>query len=221
MEDLSEVHLTEYIPTIYTSPRTIYYTQNGKQRKWHIMAERNGVVIVLYNSTRDVLILVKQFRASAYIHQIPEEERTKKPIDVKKYPPNLGITYEFCAGLEDKNISTAETAREEILEECGYEVTLDQLEKIATIKNLSETTGARSTFYYCEVTDEMRLNHGGGNEEEGENIEVVEMPVEEVLRFTTNREYVPCPINFMFGLYWFLNNKYHTKYASCYSLFLV
>nr|CAH7753079.1 unnamed protein product [Callosobruchus chinensis] len=211
MENISDVYLTEYVPTIYTEPRTICYTQNGKQKKWHIVAEKNGVVIVLYNSTRDVLVLVKQFRASAYIQQIPEQDRMKKPVDVKKYPPSLGVTYEFCAGLEDKNISTAETAKEEILEECGYEVSVDQLEKIATIKNLTETTGARSTFYYCEVTDDMRVNQGGGNEEEGENIEVIEMPVEKVLQFATNREYVSSPVNFMFGLYWFLNNKYHKK----------
>lgn len=206
MEKVSEVFLTEYIPTIYTVPCTIHYNQNNRKRKWNVFAERNGVVIILYNSTRDVLILVKQFRPSAYIQQVPEKERNQRKIDVEKYPASLGVTLEFCAGLEDKNIPSEEIAKEEILEECGYQVNTNQLEKIATFPNLSVTTGARSTFYYCEVTEEMRVSKGGGVI--GENVEVVEMPVNEVIEYANNPSYVSSPINFMYGLYWFLNNKY-------------
>lgn len=208
MEKVSNVFLTDYIPTIYTLPCKINYKQNNKPREWDIFAERNGVVIILYNSTRDVLTLVKQFRPSVYLQQVPENERRpEKNIDTKKYPPSLGVTLEFCAGLEDKNIPTVEIAKEEILEECGYEVNDDQLEIIATIANMSVTTGARSTFYYCEVTDDMRVSNGGGVV--GENIEVVEMPVNEVLEYANNRVYVSSPVNFMYGLYWFLCNKYN------------
>lgn len=207
MEKVSEVFLTDYIPTLYTVPCTIYYNQNNRKRTWNVFAERNGVVIILYNSTRDVLILVKQFRPSAYIQQVPEKERSQRNIDVEKYPPSLGVTLEFCAGLEDKNIPSEEIAIEEILEECGYQVNTNQLEKIATFPNLSVTTGARSTFYYCEVTEEMRVSKGGGVI--GENVDVVEMPVNEVLEYANNSTYVSSPINFMYGLYWFLYNKYH------------
>ncbi|KAJ8917407.1 hypothetical protein NQ315_002431 [Exocentrus adspersus] len=205
MEDISDVYLTEYIPSMYTSPCTLYYLQNGKQKKWHIFAERNGVVIIVYNKTRDVLILVKQFRPSVYLQRIPEEDRHGK-IDVGKYPAKLGVTLEWCAGLEDKDISTEEVAQEEILEECGYSVQIQQLERIGTIRNLSVTTGARSTYYYCEVTDDMRVNSGGG--EAGEHVEVLEMPVKDVVDYASNTEYVSSPINFMYGLYWFLSNKY-------------
>lgn len=208
MEEVSNVFLTEYIPTIYTTPCTLSYTQNNKRRNWDIFAERNGVVIIIYNSTRDVLILVKQFRPSAYIQQIPKSERMQQ-IDVEKYPASLGVTLEFCAGLEDKNVPSEEIAKEEIFEECGYEINIDQLEKIATIANLSVTTGALSTFYYCEVTDAMKVSEGGGVV--GENVEVVEMPVSEVLKYANNSEYVSSPINFMYGLYWFLYNKYGNK----------
>lgn len=210
METISNVFVTDYIPSIYTTPCTLNYKQHNKNRQWDIFAERNGVVIILYNTTRDVLILVKQFRPSVYLQQVSENERkSKENIDTEKYPPSLGITLEFCAGLEDKNIPTEEIAKEEILEECGYEVTIDQLEKIATIANMSVTTGARSTFYYCQVTDDMRVGNGGGVV--GENIEVVEMPVSEVLEYANNPVYVSSPINFMYGLYWFLHNKYNIK----------
>ncbi|XP_023013529.2 uridine diphosphate glucose pyrophosphatase NUDT14 [Leptinotarsa decemlineata] len=210
MEDVSEVYLTDYIPTIYSSPRTIKYVQDGKNKICNIFAERNGVVIIIYNSTRNVLVLVKQFRPSAYIQNVfSETQRMEKEekVDVNKFPPTLGITLEFCAGLEDKNIPSEEIAREEILEECGYNVDVSHLEKIGTIKNLTESTGANSTFYYCQVTDDMRLNSGGGVD--GENIEVIEMPVEEVISYSSSREFVSSPINFMYGLYWFLYNKYN------------
>lgn len=108
--------------------------------------------------------------------------------------------------MEDKDIPSEEIAKEEIFEECGYQINTNQLEKIATIPNLSITTGARSTFYYCEVTEEMRVSKGGGVI--GENIEVVEMPVHEVLEYANNPTYVSSPVNFMYGLYWFLYNKY-------------
>ncbi|KAJ8984030.1 hypothetical protein NQ317_012254 [Molorchus minor] len=208
MEDISDITFTDFIPSFYTAPCTMYYKQNDKQRKWNIFAERNGVVIIVYNKTKDVLVLVKQFRPSVYFQQIPDKDRQEK-VDTAKHPAKIGITLEWCAGLEDKVIPTDQIAKEEILEECGYEVTLDQLEKIGTIKNLSTTTGARSTFYYCEVTEEMRVNEGGG--EQGENCEVLEMPVEDVIKYASHPEYVSSPINFMYGLYWFMFNKYNRK----------
>ncbi|XP_028130021.1 uridine diphosphate glucose pyrophosphatase NUDT14 [Diabrotica virgifera virgifera] len=208
MEKISEVFLTEYIPTIYTFPRTIQYLQKGKEKSCDVLAERDGVIIIVYNSTRDVLVLVKQFRASAYIQRVSEEDRNKL-VDTQKYPAQLGITLEFCAGLVDKSIPSEEIAKEEIFEECGYEVSIDQLEKIGVIRNLSVTTGANLTFYYCEVTDGMRRGQGGGVE--GENLEVIEMPVEDVIKYANNPDYVNSPINFMYGLYWFLYNKYSMK----------
>ncbi|CAG9861443.1 unnamed protein product [Phyllotreta striolata] len=208
MEELSNVRITEYIPTIYTNPRTICYKQNGIERKCDIFAERDGVIIIVYNKTRDVLVLVKQFRPSVYLQQVLDQDRTG-PIDVNKYPANIAVTLEFCAGLDDKNIPSAQLAREEILEECGYNIDIDQLEKIGVSKNLSVTTGANSTFYYCEVTDDMRVSTGGGVD--GENIEVIEMPVEEVIKYACNPDYVSSPTNFLYGFYWFLYNKYQKK----------
>ncbi|XP_060533376.1 uridine diphosphate glucose pyrophosphatase NUDT14-like [Cylas formicarius] len=204
MDDISDVYLTDYIPSIYTTPLSLHYKHNGKDRQGDVFAERNGVVIILYNVSKDALVLVKQFRAPVYMQNIPETERHSQ-FDTMKYPVGLGITLEFCAGLEDKDIQTDKVAQEEILEECGYEVPVDKLERIANICNLSDTTGARSTFYYCEVTEDMRVHGGGGVE--GENIELVEMSVEDVVKYAS-KSYVCSPMNFMFGLQWFLYNKY-------------
>lgn len=158
MEDVTNVCVTEYIPTIYTRKCTLNYTLNNKEKSCDLFAERPGVVIIIYNKTRNVLVLVKQFRASSYFQQIPDEEVFDGEVDTNKYKPEIGVTLEFCAGLEDKNISTEEIAIEEIYEECGYDVKKDNLERITEICNLSTTTGARSTFYYCEVIIIQSIN---------------------------------------------------------------
>jgi len=70
---------------------------------------------------------------AVYIEHIPLEER-KGLIDTAKYPIELGITLELCAGITDKNLTFAETAKAEILEETGYEVPIEKLEKVRTFR---------------------------------------------------------------------------------------
>ena len=55
-------------------------------------------------------------------------------IDVGKYPGRLGITLELCAGIVDKNESLEEIARQEVLEECGYDVQTTALEKVVKLR---------------------------------------------------------------------------------------
>lgn len=55
-------------------------------------------------------------------------------IDTKKYPPSLGMTIELCAGIVDKSQSLAETARDEVIEECGYDVPLSSLQKVTSYR---------------------------------------------------------------------------------------
>lgn len=205
MENISDVYVTDYIPTIYTTPATLKYTQNGKNKSADVFLERNGVVIVLYNKTKDVLVLVKQFRPSVYHQLVPQAERAN--IDVSKYPPKHAITLEFCAGLDDKNLPAEKVAQEEILEECGYKVPIESLERVIKFCNLSESTGASSTLFYCEVTEDQRVNQGGGSVEEHEICEVVEMHVEDVVKYAS-QSYVCSPVNFLFSLNWFLFHKY-------------
>lgn len=61
-------------------------------------------------------------------------DNASNEIDLIKYPPKIGITLELCAGIIDKSKSFQEIAREEVLEECGYDVPLDRLEEIMTYR---------------------------------------------------------------------------------------
>ena len=66
--------------------------------------------------------------------EIEKRSDGKSIVDTKKYPGSLGITYELCAGIVDKNVSLAEIAKMEVLEECGYDVPIDSIEKVTSFK---------------------------------------------------------------------------------------
>lgn len=53
---------------------------------------------------------------------------------LEKYPVSLAITDELCAGIVDKSKSLIEIAREEILEECGYDVPVERIETVMTYR---------------------------------------------------------------------------------------
>jgi hypothetical protein len=56
-------------------------------------------------------------------------------IDWAQAPASLGFTLELCAGIMDKkHLSAQETAKEEVLEECGYDVPLEKFEPIKRLR---------------------------------------------------------------------------------------
>lgn len=55
-------------------------------------------------------------------------------VDLQKFPPKIGVTLELCAGIVDKNKSWREIAREEVLEECGYDVAVERIEEVLTYR---------------------------------------------------------------------------------------
>lgn len=203
MDKLSDVQIVETKSSQFIQPYSVKFVQNGKARVWDLIKVHNSVLIVIFNVPRKVLVLVKQFRPGVYINSIPKEDRTGT-IDTSKYPAELGITLEFCAGIVDKDKSLVEIAREEVLEECGYDVPVERMQKIQTFRSGVGSAGDRMTFFYVEVTDDMKLTSGGGVDEE--LIDVVEMSVPEARAYIAQEE-VRSPGGFLAALHWFLANK--------------
>ncbi|XP_044729144.1 uridine diphosphate glucose pyrophosphatase NUDT14-like [Chrysoperla carnea] len=203
MEKVTDVSFSPLENSQYIRPLRINFTQNGVKKNWDLMAVHDSVVIVLFNVTRKKLIFVKQFRPAVYYSKIPASER-KETIDTKKYSPKLGITLELCAGIVDKNKSIDEIAREEILEECGYDVPLNQIHRILKHCVNPGVLGCGQTFFYAEVTDDMKVSEGGGVDDE--LIEVVELSVDELKAYIHSDE-INSPPGFLFGVHWFLLNK--------------
>jgi UDP-sugar diphosphatase len=79
------------------------------------------------------LLLLCFVSTAVYHASIPEHDQGMK-IDTSKYPPESGITLELCAGILDKDLPPEETARIEVLEECGYDVPVSNFERIITYR---------------------------------------------------------------------------------------
>ncbi len=176
IEPLSESH--------FVRPALVRYEQDGVQKSWEIVQAHDSVAVLLYERDRDLFILVKQFRPAVYMH---DED---------------GYTYELCAGIVDKESSLVQIAKEEIEEECGYDVPAECIEKITSFYTSVGFAGSRQTLYFAEVNEKMRVHDGGGIEME--QIEVVELPVNEARSFIYDESKAKTP-GLMFAFMWFFD----------------
>lgn len=121
-------------------------------------------------------------------------------------PASSGMTYELCAGVVDSDSSYEQITKEEIYEECGYDVPLNCIEKVTSYHSSVGISGTYQTLFYAEVTDEMLVSRGGGSAAEGEMIEVVYMPVEELQTFAFDETKYKTP-SVVLAVLWFIQNK--------------
>lgn len=68
-----------------------------------------------------------------YLAQVPEKKEGMI-IDTEKFNLSNGYSLELCAGIVDKNCQVDEIAKDEILEECGYDVPLTSLRKLFSFR---------------------------------------------------------------------------------------
>jgi UDP-sugar diphosphatase len=170
----------------YIKPKSMYYKQNGKEKRWDIVDTHNSVAILIYHKELDSFIFVKQFRPSIYLKN------------------NDGFTYELCAGIVDKDLSLRQIAYEEVLEETGYKVPLESLEKISSFYTAVGFAGGRQRLYFVEVDESMRVNEGGGIDDEA--IEVIFLKKDEARTFMFDEE-VATTSGLMFALMWYFEKE--------------
>lgn len=126
----------------------------------------NGAVILLYNKVSGTVILTRQFRLPTFING-----------------NTTGMLIEACAGLLD-NDNPEECIKRETEEETGYKIS--KVEKIFEAYMSPGSVTEILHFFIAEYSSEMKINDGGGLEDEGENIEVLELPFEEALQMIGN-----------------------------------
>lgn len=194
----------------YVRPMRMHFNLNGKDRTWDCMKAHDSVSSVIYNKSRDCLIFVKQFRPAVYLAELTSTSDLDN-FDVKKLPKptknSTGYTMELCAGLADKQGKTPqEVMQEEIEEETGYKVPLESVKFVSSFRG---STGlSEMSLFYCEVTDDQRINQGGGVDDEA--IEVLELSVAEARKFLyCPDEEAPFsrPPAMLFGTCWFLTEQ--------------
>ena len=129
----------------------------------------NGATILLYNRERRTVLLIRQFRMPTFVNGYH------------------GYLIESAAGLLD-NASPEERIRLEAEEETGYRV--GHVEKIYSAFMSPGSVTERIHFFIGEYQPGDRVSDGGGLEDEGEDIEVLELGFEEALGMVDSAEIV-------------------------------
>jgi UDP-sugar diphosphatase len=168
----------------YISTSLATFTQNGLKRDWEVVQAHDSVAILIYHTQQDAFVLVKQFRPAVYLNN------------------DDGLTVELCAGIVDKKLSLAQIAKEEIEEECGFDVAVEDIEKITSFHTSVGFAGAKQMLYYAEVDESMKVSEGGGVDDE--QIEVVYLPLTEAKAFIYDESIAKTP-GLMFAFMWWQN----------------
>ncbi|WP_017475163.1 GDP-mannose pyrophosphatase NudK [Pseudomonas sp. PAMC 26793] len=129
----------------------------------------NGATILLYNRERRTVLLIRQFRMPTFVNGYH------------------GYLIESAAGLLD-NASPEERIRLEAEEETGYRV--GHVEKIYSAFMSPGSVTERIHFFIGEYQPGDRVSDGGGLEDEGEDIEVLELRFEAALAMVESAEIV-------------------------------
>src|SRR5471030_2608084 len=125
----------------------------------------NGATILLYNRARRTVVLIRQFRMPTFVNDYP------------------GYLIEAAAGLLD-NASPEKRIRLEAEEETGYRV--GHVEKIYSAFMSPGSVTERIHFFIGEYQPGDRVSDGGGLEDEGEDIEVLELGFEEAIAWVAD-----------------------------------
>jgi nudix-type nucleoside diphosphatase (YffH/AdpP family) len=148
----------------YTLKKTTFAVQRRSGR-WQTMSREtydrgNGATILLYNREQKTVILTRQFRFPAFVNS------------------HNGMLIEACAGLLDER-NPEECIKRETEEETGY-----RLENVTKIFESFMSPGSvteKLYFFIAEYSAKDKITNGGGDEAEGEDIEILELHVDTAL----------------------------------------
>jgi GDP-mannose pyrophosphatase NudK len=121
----------------------------------------DSAVVLLYSRQRGTVILTRQFRLPVYVNG-----------------NTGGMLLEVPGGLLDTE-SPAVAIRREAEEETGFR--LSHVEEVLAAYMSPNLVTERIHFFVAEFDADDRVSAGGGSVAEGEDIEVVELPLDEAL----------------------------------------
>jgi GDP-mannose pyrophosphatase NudK len=131
-----------------------------RRHRREIVDHGHAAIVLPIDRARGVAFLVRQWRTGILADEDP-------------------YLLEACAGLIDPGETPEETARREALEEVG--LTLGKIRSLGTIFPSIGTLTEKMHLFVAEVSEGDRTAEGGGVDD-GENIEVVEIPLAELFQ---------------------------------------
>jgi nudix-type nucleoside diphosphatase (YffH/AdpP family) len=117
----------------------------------------NGATLLPYNLAQRTVVLVRQFRYPAFVNGYDD------------------LLIETAAGLLD-NESPEVRIRAEAEEETGYR--LGEIRKVFEAFMSPGSVTEKLHFFVAEYEPAMKIGSGGGIADEGEEIEVLELPID-------------------------------------------
>ncbi len=150
----------------YAPLKKISYEQRRRDGAWQhqereVYANTGGAAVLLYDRTRRTVLLTRQFRIGAHL------------------AGHDSFVIEVPAGMLD-DADPEQRVRAELCEETGYRA--KEVRKVlAFMPNPSSLTEIVHCFL-GEYERSDKKEEGGGKEEEGEDIEVLEIDVDEAFR---------------------------------------
>jgi nudix-type nucleoside diphosphatase (YffH/AdpP family) len=149
----------------YGALKTTTFDWRRADGEWRTQAREtydrgNGATLLPYSLKRRTVVLVKQFRYPAYVNGYDD------------------LMIEAAAGLLD-NESPENRIRAEAEEETGYR--LRDIRKVFEAFMSPGSVTEKLHFFVADYEPEMRISDGGGNADEGEDIEVLELSIDEAL----------------------------------------
>ena len=139
--------------------------RDGVPFVWERIKSHDSVHVLVDNAETAEILVVKQVRVPVLCND--------KSLN--------GEVIEACAGLVDKDTNIQQIAKEEILEELGYDVPTEEVLLLKSLKSSVGTAGTNSHAFIARVDETMKVSDGGGID--GEDIEVVRIPYEDVDAF--------------------------------------
>ena len=135
---------------------------NGEWQTQHrdFFDRGNAATLLPYNLAQRPVMLVRQFRYPAYVNGYDD------------------LLIEAVAGMLD-NESPEVRIRAEAEEETGYR--LGEVRKIFEAFASPGAVTEKLHFFVAEYRPDMRVGSGGGLADEGEDIEVLELPIDQTM----------------------------------------
>jgi nudix-type nucleoside diphosphatase (YffH/AdpP family) len=165
VSDRVRVHNVRLLSDDHYTLKSTTFEWRRASGEWQTQAREsydrgNGATLLPYNLAARTVVLVRQFRYPAYVNGYDD------------------LLIESAAGMLD-NETPEIRIRAEVEEETGYR--LGEVRKIFEAFMSPGAVTEKIHFFVAEYESDMRIGSGGGLASEGEDIEVLELPIDQAL----------------------------------------
>lgn len=141
----------------------------------------DSVGVLLYDPRHKAVVLVRQFRYPVYAGLDPEGRQGEGA--------QQAWLLETVAGVQDEGRTITEVGHKELLEESGYRIR-GELQPITTFYPSPGGSSERIHLFLGEVDSRRRVAKGGGVAAEGEDTQIVVLPLQEALNMVARGEII-------------------------------